>query len=412
MLRRIVFALVLLVPLAGAGYWFWHTTNTPASPGPAVAAKGGKGEPGAAGKKGSGGPIPVITQAVTQRDLPVRIAVVGRAEAPQSVQVRSRIDGVILAVRFQPGQPVRKGQVLAELDARQIEAQLRQAQGALARDQASLVKAKADLDRYTDLAAKKFVSPSAVDGFKAAVQTAEATVAFNQAAVDFARVQLDHTIIRSPLDGIAGQILTHPGSIVKGNDSVVVTVNQVQPILVSFPVPETQLPGLRELAAKGPVTVTGQPKDTDAPPLQGRLVFIDNQIDAATGTILLKAQFENRNVAWTPGQFVNVGLVTRVIRDAITAPIEAVQMGPNGNIAFVVRDSKVEVRPVRSFTPAGPWAVLNEDFKPGERLVVDGQLRLSPGATVRDRAADAPGAKGEGKGGDVKRERGEPKDPT
>ncbi len=377
MSHRALFVLILLVPLATGGYFLRNST---AAPEPAA------GQPKPAQGRG-GPPIPVVTAAIEKRDLPVSISVVGRAEAPQTVPIRSRIDGTVQAIRFTAGQNVRKGQVLAELDARQIEAQLAQALANLARDQANLAKARADLARYVDLAAKQFVAQSAVDAFRAALEAAEASVAFDKAGVEFARVQLDHTRIRAPLDGTAGAVQVFPGGTVKANDTLIVTVNQLQPILVAFPVAEAQLPGLRELAAKGPIAVKGQSRDSGQPPREGRLVFIDNAIDTTTGTILLKARFDNRGESWTPGQFVSVSLVARVIRDAITAPIEVIQMGPSGNIAFVVRDGKVEVRPVRSFTAAGPYAVLANDFKPGEKLVVDGQLRLSHGASVRERGA-------------------------
>jgi multidrug efflux system membrane fusion protein len=373
--RRALFVLALLVLLASAGHFFRESAAAPES-----SAKPGKPVPG----RGAG-PIPVVTAAIEKRDLPVTISVVGRAEAPQTVPIRSRIDGTVQAIRFTAGQDVRKGQVLVELDSRQIEAQLAQARANLARDQANLAKARADLARYVDLAAKRFVAQSAVDGYRAALEAAEASVAFDQAGVEFARVQLDHTRIRAPFDGTTGAVQVFAGGNVKANDTLIVTVNQLQPILVAFPVPEAQLSGLRELAAKGPVAVKGQPKDSGQAARDGQLVFIDNAIDPTTGTIVLKARFDNRAQPWTPGQFVNVSLVARVIRDAVTVPIEAIQMGPSGNIVFVVRDGKVEVRPVGRFTAAGPYAVLGDGFKPGEKLVVDGQLRLSGGATVRER---------------------------
>jgi len=402
MSRRILLTVTLLALLGGAAYYYRShpaSAEGAAKRPPDAAGVPAKGAGGQAAKGGAGraaGPIPVVTAPVVRRDLPVEISVVGRAEAPQTVPIRARVDGVIESVGFTAGQHVRKGQLLVALDARQIEAQLRQAQGNLARDQANLAKAKADLARYSDLAARNFVAASALDGFRAAVQAAEATVAFDQAAVDFARVQLEHTRIRAPMDGVAGALMVFPGGNVKANDTVIVTVNQLQPILVAFPVPEAQLAGVRELMAKGPVPVRARAKDNPNAAREGRLAFVDNAVDATTGTILLKARFENADDSWTPGQFVNVSLVSRVIRDAVTAPIEAVQMGPSGNIAFVVRDGKAEVRPVRAFSAAGPYAVLEGGFEPGERLVVDGQLRLTAGASVREQSAGKTGA---GKGG-------------
>jgi len=390
MSRRLVMIVLLAALLGAAGLAYRSQTEKP--PGGMATPKSAAAPGSDAGKgvvRAPAGPVPVVTAVVERRDLPVVFSSVGRAEAPQTVTIRSRVDGVIQSVRFKPGQQVRKGDVLIELDARQIEAQLRQSQGNLARDQANLAKARADLARYTDLAARNFVAASAVDGYKAAVQAAEATVAFDQAGVDYARVQLDHTKILAPMDGVAGALQAFVGSNVKANDTTIVTVNQLRPILVSFAVPQSQLPGLRELEAKGPVTVSGVAKDSGQASRDGRLVFIDNAIDASTGTITLKAQFDNLDHGWTPGQFVNVSLVSRVIRDALTVPIEAIQMGPSGNIAFQVLEGKAQVRPVKSFTVAGAHAVLGDGFKAGDKLVVDGQMRLTPGASIRERGASA-----------------------
>lgn len=406
MSRRLVM-IVLLAALLGAGGLAYRNQSEKApgsAPAPAAAAASGASTAKGAAR-GPAGPVPVVTATVERRDLPVIFSSVGRAEAPQTVTIRSRVDGVIQSVQFKPGQQVRKGDVLIELDSRQIEAQLRQSQGNLARDQANLAKARADLARYTDLAARNFVAASAVDGYKAAVQAAEAIVAFDQAGVDYARVQLDHTKIRAPMDGVAGALLAFVGSNVKANDTTIVTVNQLRPILVSFAVPQSQLPGLRELEAKGTVKVSGVAKDSGQATRDGRLVFIDNAIDASTGTITLKAQFDNLDDGWTPGQFVNVSLVSRVIRDALTVPIEAIQMGPSGNITFQVLEGKAQVRPVKSFTVAGAHAVLGDGFKAGDKLVVDGQMRLTPGASVRERGANAAADAG-------KRESGAPATPV
>ncbi|MEK9721463.1 MAG: efflux RND transporter periplasmic adaptor subunit [Quisquiliibacterium sp.] len=389
MSRRILMIILLAALLGAAGLAYRGQSEKP--PGKEQAAKtvGPSQASANPGKAAARAPVPVVTALIERRDLPVVFSSIGRAEAPQTVAIRARVDGVIQSVRFKPGQQVRRGDVLIELDARQIEAQLRQSQGNLARDQANLVKARADLARYTDLAARKFVAPSAVDGYSAAVQAAQAVVEFDQAGVDYARVQLEHTKIRAPMDGVAGALQVFAGSNVKANDTVIVTVNQLRPILVSFAVPQSQLPGLRELQAKGPVTVSGVAKDSGQDARTGGLVFIDNAIDASTGTITLKAQFDNLDQGWTPGQFVNVSLVSKVIRDALVVPVEAIQMGPSGNIAFQVLDGKAQVRPVKAFSVAGAHAVLGADFKAGDKLVIDGQMRLTPGASVLERGANA-----------------------
>ena len=345
-------------------------------------------------------PVPVVLAAVEQRDVPVSLSVVGRAESFSSVSVRSRVDGQVSQVMIQPGQHVKKGQVLFRFDPGPLEAQLRQVQGNRLRDQAQLDKARADLERYSDLARKGFVAPSAVDGYRAAVETLEATVKLDEASLDYARIQLSFATVAAPMDGVAGAVLVFPGGNVKANDTVVVVINQVRPVYVSFSIPESQLDGVRALQRKGAVNVPVRPRDGARSTIEGRLAFIDNAIDTSTGTILLKAVVANADERLTPGQFVGVALTTRVISDAITMPIQAMQMGPNGNIVFVVTaDNKVEVRPVRDPYPAGQMLIVREGFKPGEKVVIDGQLRLSPGATVEVRTPGGGGKGGPGKGG-------------
>lgn len=358
--------------------------------------KAGKGEKG--DKAGKGRPVPVVMSKVERRDVSIDLSVVGRAEAYSTVSVRSRVDGQVQAVRFTAGQFVKKDQVLIELDPRPLEAQWRQTQGNLARDQAQLAKARADLDRQSDLAKRGFVSPSAVDGYKAAVDTLEATLKFSEAAVDFAKVQLSFATIRAPMDGIAGAVLIFPGGNVKANDTPMLVINKVQPIYVNFSIPEARLDGVRSLMRSGAVAVQARTRDGSLAQLQGRLSFIDNAIDTATGTIVLKAEFSNSDGRLTPGQFVDVKLNTRLMKDVVAMPIEAMQMGPNGNFVFVVKDdNSVEMRPVKKSITAGQLLVVEEGFEPGERVVIDGQLRLFPGARI-DTGAGRGEGKGEGKG--------------
>lgn len=372
-------------------------------------AKSGKGEKG--DKSGKGRPVPVVMGKVERRDVSIDLSVVGRAEAYSTVSVRSRVDGQVQAVRFTAGQYVKKDQVLIELDPRPLEAQWRQTQGNLARDQAQLAKARADLERQSDLAKRGFVSPSAVDGYKAAVDTLAATLKYSEAAVDFAKVQLSFATIRAPMDGIAGAVLMFPGGNVKANDTPMLVINKVQPIYVTFSIPEAQLDGVRSLMRRGAVPVQARTRDGSVTQLQGRLSFIDNAIDTATGTIVLKAEFSNSDGRLTPGQFVDVKLNTRLMKDVVALPIEAMQMGPNGNFVFVVKDdNSVEMRPVKKSITAGQLLVVEEGFEPGERVVIDGQLRLYPGARIdtgAGRGEGKGGAKGEAKGdvkGDVKGE--------
>ena len=376
-------AVAILAVAGGASYYYYNNKPTTAAAPSAARAR----------------PVPVLLATVEQKDVPVSLSVVGRAESFSSVSVRSRVDGQVSQVMFQPGQHVKKGQVLFRFDPSPLEAQLRQAQGNRLRDQAQLDKAKADLERYSDLARKGFVAPTAVDGYRAAVETLEATVKLDDASVDYARIQLSFATVLAPMDGIAGAVLVFSGGNVKANDTVVVVVNQVQPMYVSFSIPESQLDGVRALQRKGAVPVTAKTRDGSKTTIQGKLAFIDNTIDTSTGTILLKAVYPNADERLTPGQFVDVGLITRVINDAVSMPIQAMQMGPNGNIVFVATaDNKVEVRPVKNPYSAGTTLVVPEGFAPGEKVVIDGQLRLSPGASIEVRTPGA-GKGGPGKGG-------------
>lgn len=397
-------SLIIAVLAVAGGVAYYYSTQKNAKAGDAAdAGKAGKG--GAKAGAGKGGrPIPVRLAAVEQRSVPIVLNAVGRAEAYSTVSVRSRIDAQVMAVDFAPGQQVKRGQSLFRLDPAPVEALLRQAQGNLLRDQAQLAKARADLERYTDLAKRGFVSPSAVDGYKASVEALEGTVKLGQAAVDFQKIQIGFTTVRAPMDGVAGAVLIHPGGNVKANDTAMVVINQMRPIYVAFAIPEGQLDGVRALQKKGPVNAVVHTRDGSRDTLAARLAFIDNAIDTATGTIMLKAAYPNADQRLTPGQFVDVSITTRVIENAIAMPVEAMQMSPNGNIVFVVTaDNRVEVRPVKSSMTAGAMLVVNEGFQPGERVVVDGQLRLFPGATVEARP---PGA---GKGGGGKGGEGEPK---
>lgn len=405
-------AIVAVLAVAGGVTYYYSThKNATASIAPGAAKDGkdvakadgarGEGGKGGAGKAGRGGgrPVPVVLATVEKRDVPITLNAVGRAEAFSTVSVRSRLDGQVLSVDFKPGQFVKKGQPLFRLDPGPLEAQLRVAQGNMLRDQALLAKARADLDRYSDLAKKGFVSASAVDGYKASVEALEGTVKLGQAAVDYAKIQFDFTTVRSPMDGVAGAVLVFPGGNVKANDTVVVVLNQMQPIYVNFAIPESQLDGVRALQKKGPVRAQVETRDGTRSRLEARLVFIDNTIDTSTGTITLKAAYPNSDLRLTPGQFVDVNLVTRIIPDAVVMPIEAMQMSPSGNIVFVATaDNKVEIRPVKQSMPAGAMLVVPEGFQPGERVVIDGQLRLFPGASIESRTAGGGAMKGGGAG--------------
>ena len=378
-------------------------------------AKGGdgKGAPGKGGDAKSQRGAPVLVAAVEQRDVPVKINVAGRIEAFASVTMRARVDGQIMSVLYQPGQKVKKGQPMVTLDDRALRAQADQAAANMARDRALLNKAKADYQRQSDLLAKGFISQATLDSFKSAVDTLEATLRADQAAVDLARVNLSYATLNAPMDGIAGAVLAFPGGSVKASDTALVVINQTDPLYVTFSLPESQLKEISRERTAGKLPVEARTPGGGAPAI-GELTFLDNTVDTATGTIQLKARLDNRNNALTPGQFVEVSLTVREVAGALLIPNEALQAGPNGNFVYVAKpDQTVELRMVQTLPATRTTLIVEKGLKPGDKVVTDGQLRLTPGARYEVRTPGGPGgAGGAGKGGDTKGGGGDAKSET
>lgn len=361
--RLLPIAAVLL--LAGLGIWWYFAGSTPPPE--------KKGPP----------PIPVLMAKAALLDLPLTLELTGRAEAFESVSLKARVDGQVLAVLFSEGRHVAQGEVLLRLDPADYEARLRQAEAALARDQAQLVKAQADVERAISLKAKGFVSDAAIDTTRAAASGAEATVKADQAALDLARLQLGYTTVRAPFDGIVGARLVFPGTAVKANDTTLAVVNRVRPIFVSFGVPEKYLPRLRTgMKGKGAAVTISVPGDKT--PMTGTIRFLDNAVDATTGTVQMKAQLANESERLSPGQFVDVSLAIETLFQAVTVPSEAIQQGPSGSYVYVVKDDlTVEMRKLTLAATQHGVAAVKAGLAAGETIVTDGQLRLVPGAKVR-----------------------------
>ncbi len=383
---RISVVLGLLLA-AGAVAWYLKSDTDRAQAnvaiGPRVSSHDPAADPGDAGRRAAAPAVPVRLARIEPQTVPVSLRLLGRAEAWSTVALRARIDGQILSVEFRPGETVRKGQTMVRLDDRVPRSQEAQARANLARDQANLGKALADLRRAEDLRGKGFVSSAQVDAARAAMASLRATVEADQAAIDLARTQLDYTRIEAPIDGVAGSILAFPGSIVKANDTALVVINQVDPIHVQFSIPEARLAEIRNRdGGARALSVRARIPGSTEPPLDGTLNFIDNAVDPSTGTIALKAEFANPARHLTPGQFVEVDLLLRQLKDALVAPAEALQNGPSGAFVYVARnDGTVEFRPVRVGTGGeGATVVIEEGLAAGETIVVDGQLRLTPGA--------------------------------
>ena len=328
--------------------------------------------------------IPVTAGAVVVKTLPVRLTAIGNVDPYTSVAVKARVDGEITDVGFHEGEKVKRDQLLFRIDPRPFQAALAQAQANLAKDQAQLDRARTQDARYKDLLAQNFISKDAYEQVRTNAVTAQAQVQADEAAVDNAKLQLAYCTIRSPIAGYAGRILVQQGNLVKANDAnPLVTLNQIEPVYVTFSVPEHELGEIRAHQSAGDLVVQSSLPGGGQGTVQGRLSFVDNAADTTTGTIRLRATFDNDNLALWPGQFVNVVLTLYQQRDALVAPSQAIQNGPNGQYVFVVRpDRTVELRNVKVARAVGDDTVIAEGLKPGETVVTTGQLRLAPGSRV------------------------------
>ena len=337
--------------------------------------------------------VPVRIGQVVQKPVALQIRNVGTVQAYTAVTVRALVAGEIMQVHFREGQDVGKGDLLFTIDPRPYQAALAQAEAALARDRAQEANAAADAQRYEDLVAKDYVTRQQYDGVIANQKALGATVRSDEAALERARLDLAYCSIRSPIDGRTGAVMVQVGNIVKSNDATLVAINQVVPIYVSFAVPERDLAEIRKRQAQGKLTVQAEDAATNQPISRGELTFVDNTVDRATGTIILKATFANPDRALWPGEFVNAVLTLATDQKAVVAPTSAIQNGQQGTYAYVVKaDQTVESRPVTVARNAPEGAVIAKGLAPGETVVTDGQLRLSPGAKVEVVTGQAPGA--------------------
>jgi multidrug efflux system membrane fusion protein len=334
-------------------------------------------------KGGAGGPVPVSLAIVAQKSVPVRLQAIGNVEAFSSVALKARVDGQILEVTSREGQEVKKGDVLFRIDPRPFEAALRQAEANALRDSAARDQARSQDRRYQELLDKNFVSKEAYAQIRTNAQTAEATAKASQAAMENARLNLEYCTIRSPIEGYVGKVLLQTGNLVKANDTAaLVVINQVRPVYTNFAVPEQNLGLIRKYMGQGPLAVEVAAPKSDSTLAQGTLVFIDNAVDATTGTIRMRAQFDNKDLALWPGQFVNVSLRLYEEDKALVVPSRALQTGPVGQFVYVVKDDVATVRKVSVSRSDGDLSVIAEGLAVGDQVVVRGALRLSQGAKV------------------------------
>jgi multidrug efflux system membrane fusion protein len=329
-------------------------------------------------------PVPVTAGTVIQKTVPVQVRAIGNVEAYSTVAVKSQIGGVLTRVHFREGEYVNKGALLFTIDPRPYEAALKQAEANLAKDNAQLENANAQVRRYEELVKKGYVAQEQYDQIRTNAAAFEATVNADKAIVENARLQLKYCFIYSPITGRTGSLIANQGNLIKANaDTSMVVINQIQPIYVTFSVPEQNLLEIKRYMAEGNLKIEAFLSKEDMKPEQGELAFIDNTVDMATGTIKLKGTFANREKRLWPGQFVSAVLTLTSQPDAIIVPSQSIQTGQKGQYVFVIKnDLTVEDRPVIVGRTLNSETVIDKGLQSGERVVTDGQLRLVPGAKV------------------------------
>lgn len=335
-------------------------------------------------------PVPVSVTQAFARDMPMLATAPGSVETINSVAVKAQIDGQLIESGVLDGADVAKGQLLFRIDPRPAQAALQQAQSALAKDQATLAQARSQVERYKDVAAKGYLSVDQMEQYRTNLGVAQAAVKVDEANVAAARLTLGYTEIRSPIAGRIGRILIQPGNVVKANDAnPLVVINQVEPIYVNFALPSSLLGRVLAAQRQAPLAVTANVIGIEQP-IEGKVAFVDNAVDTATGTIKLRGEFGNTEHALWPGQLVGVSLTLGHDANAVVLPDKAVQNGPNGPYVFVVKpDQRAEQRPVKVARVVEGQAVIESGLAAGETVVLDGQSRVEDQSPLK---VDAPGA--------------------
>ncbi len=328
--------------------------------------------------------VPVLVATAQQKAIPIQIRAVGNGEPFATVSVKSQVTGVLMQAHFKEGQNVKKGQILFTIDPRPLESAVKQADANLARDVAQLQNAREQARRYADLLKKEYVSQEQYDQIRTNADALESVVDADKAAVENAKVQLSYCYIYSPIDGQVGSLLVNEGNLVRVNDGTpLVVINQLTPINVTFSVPEQHLADIKRHMAAGTLKVDARFPSDEGRPEQGNLAFVDNAVDRQTGTIKLKAEFKNSARRLWPGQFINVAVTLSTQAEAVVIPSEAVQVGPEGQQVYVIKeDKRVEVRPVTVGQTQDGEAVIVKGLAAGEMVVREGQFLLGAGSQV------------------------------
>jgi multidrug efflux system membrane fusion protein len=373
--RTIVFSTLLV--LVGGGLWAWHTGIPPFD---AKAAPNEKAPP----------LIPVTAATASTRDVPVYVEGLGSVQAFNTVAVKSRVDGQIVKVFFREGQEVKAGDPLFQIDPRPFQNSIQQAEATKEKDAAQLQSAQLDLDRAAKLLTPGFQTRQGYDQQKATVGQLQAAIKADESQIASARLNLDYSLVKSPIEGRTGQRLVDIGNLVQATQNTnLVSITQLRPIFVSFTVPAEQLDAIRKNQAKQHLKVIAFAMDDKTQLAQGELTLIDNQVDAATGTIHLKAQFDNAGEPLWPGEFVNARLVLSTRDNVVTVPELAVMHGPNGAYIYVIgTNDTAKRRTVELAATQEGMSVVSRGLQSGERIVVEGQYRLTDGAKVKVGAPD------------------------
>lgn len=380
--RLIALAAILLIALA-TGIWFWQAGSSAAKP------------------KGAGS-VQVVSAPVTQADVSVRLTANGTVSALQTVDVRPQISATVKAVHIKEGQFVRKGDRLFTLDSRTEDANLSKAEAQAVKDRADLANAERNLERLRGLLQQEYISQSEFDAAQNQVNISRGQLAVDLASLEASRVARSYNEISAPIAGRTGAIAVYPGSLVQPGSStasgaVLVSITQIDPINISFTLPERELAALQQAFAIGKVPVTAKLDLADQTELKGRLTFIDNAVDMASGTIRLKAEFPNADNRLWPGMFVTVALAPRTLAGVLTVPVQAVQTGPEKKFLYVIgEDLKVTSLPVNVRLIQDGFAVI-EGVTAGMRVVVEGAQNLRPGSVVAE--SEGRGQKTEGSQG-------------
>jgi membrane fusion protein, multidrug efflux system len=331
-------------------------------------------------------PVPVQVAQAVQKNVPVQVKAIGNIEAYTSVAIKSQVSGQIARLHFTEGSDVEKGALLISIDPEPFQATVSQFEAALAKDQAQAKFAREQVLRYEGLLKEGIVTRDQYELLQSNAASLAAAVVADRAAIKNAKIQLGYCSIRSPISGRTGTIALHPGNLVRANDLPIVTINQLTPIYVTFSLPEKRLAEIKRAMAAGQLkieaVIPNEPGSTET----GKISFLDNAVNPATGTIKLKGVFANKSRKLWPGQFTDVVLTLAYRQNAVVVPTQTIQTSQQGEFVYVVKpDNKVEMRQVTSTATAGEETVIEKGLAPGETVVVDGQLRLTPGAVVESK---------------------------